>query len=51
VETIKDDLPILYLAKSIIPLAYRDYVKGHGAGMATWYGYYKGGMKMVWLDK
>jgi len=51
VEKIQDDLPILYLAKSIIPIAYRDYVKGHGGGASTWFGYYGGGMKMVWLDK
>ncbi|MBI5969375.1 MAG: hypothetical protein HY882_16145, partial [Deltaproteobacteria bacterium] len=51
VEIIKEDLPHLYLAKSIIPIAYRDYVKGHGAGASTWFGYYGGAMKMVWLDK
>ena len=51
VERIREDLPILYLAKSIIPIAYRDYVKGHGGGASTWFGYYGGGMRMVWLDK
>ncbi len=51
VELNKEDLAILYAAKTIIPIAYRDYVKGHGAGMATWFGYYQGGMKKVWLDK
>lgn len=51
IEIVKDDLPILYLSKSIIPLAYRDYVKGFGAGMATWFGYHGGGFKKVWLDK
>ena len=51
VEIIKEDLPLLYLTKSIIPVAYRDYVKGFGAGMATWFGYHGGGMVKVWLDK
>ena len=51
VEIIKEDLPILYLAKSVIPVAYRDYVKGFEAGAGTWFGYYGGGMIKVWLDK
>ena len=51
VEIIKEDLPILYLAKTVIPIAHRDYVKGHEFGAATWFGYHGGGMKMVWLDK
>jgi peptide/nickel transport system substrate-binding protein len=51
VEIIKEDLPILYLAKTIIPVVYRDYVKGFEAGAATWFGYYGGGMKKTWLDK
>jgi peptide/nickel transport system substrate-binding protein len=51
VKIIREDLPILYLAKSIIPVAYRDYVKGHEAGAATWFGYYGGGLKYTWMDK
>jgi peptide/nickel transport system substrate-binding protein len=51
VDLIKEDLPILYVSKSIIPTATRDYVKGHEFGMATWFGYYRGGMKKVWFDK
>jgi peptide/nickel transport system substrate-binding protein len=51
VEIIKEDLPILYLAKSVIPVAYRDYVKDFEAGAGTWFGYYGGGMRRVWLDK
>jgi peptide/nickel transport system substrate-binding protein len=51
IEIVKEDLPILYLAKSIIPLAYRDYVKGFGAGMATWFGYHGGGFVKTWMDK
>ena len=51
VETIMEDLPIFYFAKSIISIAYRDYLKGHDAGASTWFGYYGGGMKKVWLDK
>ena len=51
VQTLQEDVPVLYLAKTIIPVAYRDFLKGHGAGAATWFGYYGGGMKKVWLDK
>ncbi len=51
VELNAEDLAILYISKSIQPIAYRDYVKGHGAGMSTWFGYYRGGLKKVWLDK
>ena len=51
VEIVKEELPILYLAKSIIMVSYREYVKGHEAGMATWFGYHDGGLKKVWLDK
>lgn len=51
VEMIKEDLPILYVARTQTPVAYRDYVKGFGAGAGTWFGYYGGGLKMAWLDK
>jgi len=50
-EIIKEDLPILYLLKPSIPIAIRDYVKGHEFGAATWFGYYGGGLKKVWFDK
>jgi hypothetical protein len=42
---------IHYLAKAINPIAWRDYVKGHAGGMSTWFSYYRGGMKKVWLDR
>jgi ABC-type transport system substrate-binding protein len=51
VELNTEDLAILYTAKSIIPIAYWNYVKGHEAGMSTWFCYYQGGMKKVWMDK
>jgi peptide/nickel transport system substrate-binding protein len=51
VQTIQADVPILYLTKTIIAIAYRDSLKGHEAGAATWFGYYGGGMKKVWLEK
>jgi len=50
-EIIQEDVPILYLAKSVVPLVFRDYVKGFEGGASVWYGYYRGGMKNVWLDK
>jgi len=51
VEIIKEELPILYLTKTVIPIVHRDYVKGHEFGASTWFGYHGGGMKRVWLDK
>ena len=51
IEIVHEDLPILYLAKSIIPVAFRDYVKGWDGGAGTLFDYHGGGMKMVWLDK
>jgi peptide/nickel transport system substrate-binding protein len=51
VELNAEDLAILYTAKSIIPTAHRDYVRGHEFGMSTWFGYYRGGIKKVWMDK
>jgi len=51
VEIVREDLPILYLAKPINPMAWRDYLKGHEGGCSTWYGYYGGGMSRVWFDK
>jgi ABC-type transport system substrate-binding protein len=51
IEIIEEDVPHLYLAKSRTPIVFRDYVKGFDAGAATWFGYYGGGMKKVWLDK
>jgi peptide/nickel transport system substrate-binding protein len=51
VDIIKEDLPIYYVAKTIIAISYRDYVKGHDGGASTWFGYYGGGMRKVWLDR
>jgi peptide/nickel transport system substrate-binding protein len=51
VELNMEDLAIHYLSKAINPIAWRDYVKGHSGGMSTWFSYYHGGMKKVWLDK
>ena len=51
VQTLEEDVPILYLSKTIIAVAYREFLKGFGAGAATWFGYYGGGMKKVWLEK
>jgi peptide/nickel transport system substrate-binding protein len=50
-ELIREELPIIYLMKTINHVAHRDYVKGHDFGAATWFGYYGGGLKKTWLDK
>jgi len=51
IEIIREDLPILYLAKQTNPIAYRDYVKGYVGGVGGWFSYYGGGMKRTWIDK
>jgi peptide/nickel transport system substrate-binding protein len=51
VEIIREDIPVLYLCQMTVTIGIRDYVKGHEFGMATYFGYYKGGIKKVWLDK
>jgi len=51
VEIINDDLPILYLVKPILPIAWRDYLKGHEGAASSWFIYYGGGIKKAWLDK
>jgi len=51
VEMIKEEVPIFYVNKPVISICHRDYVKGHEFGASTWFGYYGGGMKKVWLDK
>jgi len=42
IEIVREDLPILFLYKSVIPVAFRDYLKGHDVGASTWFGYYGG---------
>ncbi len=51
VEIIKDDVPILYLYKSIVGYAFQDYVKGFRKGFATRYAWHGGGAKYWWIDK
>ncbi len=51
VEIIREDLPIFYIARVNPSLAYKDYVKGFGAGLGTWFNYATGGFKKTWLDK
>jgi len=51
VEIVKEDLPILYLAKPINPSAWRDYLSGYKAEASTWIVYYRGGLKYAWFDK
>jgi len=51
IEIVSEDLPILYLAKTNIPIAFRDYVKGFDGGAGTLFAFYGGGLKKTWLDK
>jgi peptide/nickel transport system substrate-binding protein len=51
VETIRDDVPLLYLYKTVVGYAFHDYVKGFRKGFATRYAWHQGGAKYWWLDK
>jgi peptide/nickel transport system substrate-binding protein len=51
VETIKEDLPILYVCKNVIGLALKDYVKGYRKGFSMRFAWHDGGAKFWWIDK
>jgi peptide/nickel transport system substrate-binding protein len=51
VETLREDLPILFLLKSVIGVCLRDYIKGYRKGFATRFGWHGGGPKYWWLEK
>jgi peptide/nickel transport system substrate-binding protein len=51
VEIIQEDLPVHYINKSVIGVAFRDYLKGFRKGFAMRYAWSGGGTKYWWLDK
>jgi peptide/nickel transport system substrate-binding protein len=51
VEILSEDVPMLYLYKSVIGCAYRDYLKGYRKGFAMRYAWHGGGAKYWWMDK
>ncbi len=51
VDTIMEDVPILYITKPIVGIALRDYVKGYRKGFAVRFAWHGGGLKYFWMDK
>ena len=51
VETIRDEVPILYLYKTAVGYALADHVKGFRKGFATRFAWHDGGGKYWWIDK
>jgi peptide/nickel transport system substrate-binding protein len=51
IDILMEDLPGLYLHKSVVGVAFRDYVKGFRKGFSTRFAWHGGGIKYWWLDK
>ena len=51
IEILREDLPVLYLSKSVTGNAFRDYMKGFRKGFGTRFSWYGGGAMYWWLDK
>jgi len=50
-ETLREDLPILYFFKPVVGYALHDYLKGFRKGFSTRPAWQGGGVKYWWLDK
>jgi len=51
VDTLKEDLPVYYITKSVVVIAFRDYLKGYRKGFTVRFAWTGGGIKYWWLDK
>jgi ABC-type transport system substrate-binding protein len=51
VEIIKEDLPILYVSKPVVGVAFRENVKGYRKGFSVRFSWYGGGIRYFWLEK
>ncbi len=51
VEILAEDVPVVYIYKTTVGYALRDYVKGFRKGFATRPQWHDGGTKYWWLDK
>ena len=51
IDILKEDLPVLYISKSVTGNAFRDYLKGFRQGFGTRFSWYGGGAMYWWLDK
>jgi peptide/nickel transport system substrate-binding protein len=51
IDILKEDLPALYISKSVTGNAFRDYLKGFRKGFGSRFSWYGGGAKYWWLDK
>jgi hypothetical protein len=51
IENIKEDVPIFYVGKPVVGVAFRDYVKGYRKGFTMRFAWHGGGTKYWWLEK
>jgi peptide/nickel transport system substrate-binding protein len=51
IETLREDVPVLYLYQAVVGYALRDYVKGFRKGFGVRFGWHDGGAKYWWLDR
>jgi peptide/nickel transport system substrate-binding protein len=51
VEILAEDVPVIYIYKTTVGYALRDYVKGFRKGFATRPSWHGGGTKYWWIDK
>ena len=51
VDVLMEDVPILYISKPIVGVAFRDHVKGYRKGFSVRFAWHGGGVKYLWLDK
>ncbi len=48
---VQEDIPIFYITKPVVGVAFRDYVKGYRKGFTVRFSWYGGGLGFLWLDK
>ncbi len=51
IEIVKDDVPIFYVGKPVVGVAFRDHLKGYRKGFTMRFAWSGGGTKYWWLEK
>ena len=51
IEIIREDVPIFYVGKPVVGVAFRDYLKGYRKGFTMRFAWHGGGTKYWWLEK
>jgi peptide/nickel transport system substrate-binding protein len=51
IDIVMEDLPIYYISKPIVGVAFRDNVKGYRKGFSVRFAWHGGGIKYLWMDK